>query len=92
MAEGLRFDRFCWNVRLAPTRAAAVAISESGHARINGRRIEKASALVHPGDILTLPRGNRVYVVRVLQLPPRRIGAPLVASMIEEIDANPPSA
>ena len=37
-----------------------------GHIRLNGRRIEKASAEVRIGDTLTVPRGNQVVVVRVL--------------------------
>lgn len=73
---------------MVPTRLSAAALAQKGHVRINGRRVEKASAPVHVGDILTLPQGNRIRIVRVLTLPPRRIGAPLVPQMIEEIDAE----
>lgn len=84
----LRFDRFCWNVRLTKTRSAAAALAEVGHARLNGRRVEKPSMAVHVGDVLTIPYADRVRVVRILALPSRRVSAPIASEMIEDIDGG----
>jgi ribosome-associated heat shock protein Hsp15 len=43
-----------------------------GLVRLNGRRVEKASARVRPGDMMTLAVGSEVLVVRVLDLGMRR--------------------
>jgi ribosome-associated heat shock protein Hsp15 len=63
---GIRIDKWLWHARFHKTRGLAQAAAGKGHIRLNGRRIEKASAEVRVGDMLTLPRGNQVVVVRVL--------------------------
>ena len=94
MAEivALRFDRLCWHLRLTKTRSAAVLLANAGHVRLNGRRVEKPSTHVHIGDVLTLPHGDRVRVVRILALPPRRVGASIAQLMIEDIDGGATSS
>ncbi|MBS0278281.1 MAG: RNA-binding S4 domain-containing protein [Proteobacteria bacterium] len=64
--SGIRIDKWLWHARFHKTRALAQAAAVKGHIRLNGRRIEKASAEVRIGDRLTVPRGNGVVVVRVL--------------------------
>ena len=68
----LRLDKFLWFVRLAPSRSSAQALAERGIIRLNGRRIERAHAPVRIGDLITLPHGNIIRVVRVERLPERR--------------------
>ncbi|PZU58428.1 MAG: RNA-binding protein [Sphingobium sp.] len=68
----LRIDKFLWFVRLARSRSMAQGLAETGHIRLNGRRVERAHAAVRAGDLLTLPQGDRVRVVRVVALPARR--------------------
>lgn len=68
----LRLDKLLWHLRFAKSRSVAHAMVERGHIRINGRRVEKASAAVRIGDVLTLPFGEDVRVIRLLALPPRR--------------------
>ena len=62
----IRIDKWLWHARFHKTRSLAQAAAVKGHIRLNGRRIEKASAEVKPGDTLTIPRGSQVVVVRVL--------------------------
>ncbi len=81
----MRFDKVAWHLRLAKTRSAAAAVAERGVVRVSGRRIEKAHCPVAVGDVLTVPQGSRVRVVRVLALPPRRLGAGALAGVIEEL-------
>lgn len=68
----LRLDKFLWFARLAPGRAQAQALAERGIIRLNGRRIDRAHAPVRVGDLITMPQGQAVCVLRVEQLPGRR--------------------
>ncbi len=68
----LRLDKYLWFVRLAPDRVSAQALAERGIVRLNGRRVERAHVPVRVGDLITLPQGDIVRVVRVEQLPVRR--------------------
>jgi ribosome-associated heat shock protein Hsp15 len=61
----IRIDRWLWHARFHKTRSLAQAAAIKGHIRLNGRRIEKASAEVRIGDVLTVPRGRDVVVLRV---------------------------
>lgn len=69
---GLRLDKFLWYARLAPSRSLAQDLCESRRLRIDGRVVERASALVRAGSVLSWPRGSEVIVVRVEGLPERR--------------------
>ena len=62
----IRIDKWLWHARFHKTRSLAQAAAAKGHIRLNGRRIEKASAEVRIGDTLTVPRGKEIVVVRVL--------------------------
>ena len=62
----IRIDKWLWHARFHKTRSLAQAAAVKGHIRLNGRRVEKASAEVRIGDTLTVPRGKEVDVVRVL--------------------------
>ena len=73
--DTLRLDKFLWFARLAKTRELAQAIAEAGHARLDGRRLDRAHAPVRVGDVLSVPLPRGVRVVRVESLPRRRIPA-----------------
>lgn len=67
-----RLDLWLWYARLQKTRSAASRLCESGALRLNRVRIEKAHARLRPGDVLTLPVGGTIRVVRVRLLAARR--------------------
>jgi ribosome-associated heat shock protein Hsp15 len=69
---GLRLDKYLWFARLAPSRSHAQDLCESRRLRIDGRVVDRASALVRAGAVLSWPRGDEVIVVRVEGLPDRR--------------------
>lgn len=69
---GLRLDKWLWFARLTKSRTKAQALAESRHLRLDGRVIERASALVRPGSVLSFPQGDSVRVVRVEALGDRR--------------------
>ena len=72
-SESLRIDKWLWHARFYKTRSLAQQAACSGLLRLNNARVEKASVAVKPGDVLTVPRGDReVTVVRVKALGIRR--------------------
>ena len=91
----MRIDKLLWFLRFAPSRTAAHDWVLDGHMRLNGRRIERASTAVKPGDVLTLPLRSGVRIIRVVALPERR-GPPLEARecylTLDEPGANPIAA
>lgn len=64
-AERIRIDKWLWHARFYKTRALAQSAAVSGVIRLNDARVEKAGASVKPGDILTVPRGREVVVLRI---------------------------
>jgi ribosome-associated heat shock protein Hsp15 len=81
MAEAaLRIDKLLFFLRIAKSRNLAHHWAETGHVRVNGRRIEKGSTAVHIGDIITLPKGETVLAIRLLAIPTRR-GPPAEAKL-----------
>lgn len=86
MAMGLRIDKLLFFLRLAKTRGLAQQWTAAGHIRVNGRRVERASHAIAPGDIVTIPLGTRVAVLRVLALPARRGPAEEARACYERLD------
>jgi ribosome-associated heat shock protein Hsp15 len=60
-----RVDKWLWHARFYKTRPLAQAAASSGRLRLNGNRVEKSSASVKPGDVLTLVRGQDILAVKV---------------------------
>jgi ribosome-associated heat shock protein Hsp15 len=68
----VRIDRFLHCIRLTKSRTLAQALIETGHVRIDGKRVEKSSEEVLVGSVIAMPLRGRVHVVRVISLPERR--------------------
>jgi ribosome-associated heat shock protein Hsp15 len=83
--DALRTDKFLWHIRLFKSRSIAQAVIDLGHARLNGKRIERSSTLVHVGDVLTVPRGEEILSFRILEIPPRRGSAQMAAACYQVI-------
>ena len=79
----MRIDRYLHCIRLVKSRTLAQAIIDTGHVRIDGKRIGKASEPVRAGSVVALPLRDRVRVIRVLALPARR-GPPAEARLAYE--------
>ena len=88
MAESLRIDKWLWHARFCKTRSIAQEKAESGHIRLNGHRVEKPSAQVRAGDVMTLTAGRNVVVLRVLALGERRGPAPEARALYEVIEES----
>jgi ribosome-associated heat shock protein Hsp15 len=76
MSERVRIDKWLWHARFYRSRVQAQAAAESGLIRLNGARVQKPSAGVQPGDILTVPWGREILAIRIEALAKRRDGAP----------------
>jgi ribosome-associated heat shock protein Hsp15 len=70
--ERVRIDKWLWHARFYRSRVLAQQAAASGLLRLNGLRVERASAGVQPGDIVTLPRGRDVLAVRIEAVALRR--------------------
>ena len=68
----MRLDKALWFLRFAASRGLAQEWIFAGHIRINGRRIEKPSAQLVVGNVITLPLRTGVKVIEVVMLPERR--------------------
>jgi ribosome-associated heat shock protein Hsp15 len=86
MSEGLRIDKWLWHARFCKTRPLAQEKAAKGHIRLNGNRVEKASATVRIGDVMTLPAGSKVVTLKVLALGVRRGPAPEARALYELLE------
>ena len=68
----MRIDRYLYCIRLIKSRTLAQAVIDTGHVRIDGKRVEKPSAEVRVGSVIALPLNDRIRILRVLSLPNRR--------------------
>ena len=70
--ERIRIDKWLWHARLYRTRVLAQRAAEAGLMRLNGARVVKSGHDVKLGDVLTVPQGREVLVVRVVAFGVRR--------------------
>jgi ribosome-associated heat shock protein Hsp15 len=84
----MRIDRFLHCIRLVKSRTLAQAVIETGHVRVDGKRIEKPSEDVRVGSMIALPLHGRVRVLKVLRLPDRRGPATEARLCYEELGAR----
>ena len=80
-AESLRLDKWLVHARFCKTRTVATTLITKKRVRINREVVSKASRQVRIGDVLTLPRGRDVVVVKVLGMGERR-GPPAEARLL----------
>lgn len=84
----MRIDRFLHCIRLVKSRTLAQSLIETGHLRINGRRVEKPSDTLRVGSIVALPLRGQVRVLKVLALPTRRGPAAEARTCYEELGVD----
>ncbi|MEO7365377.1 MAG: S4 domain-containing protein [Sphingomicrobium sp.] len=88
----MRIDRFLHCIRLVKSRSLAQGLIDTGHVRIDGKRVIKTSEAVRIGSVIALPLGDRVRVLRVLSLPIRRGPAAEARTCYEELGVDVESA
>ena len=82
---GLRIDKWLWQARFFKSRSLAARLCGGGRVRINGNRVTKSHTLVHPGDVLTFPKGPHVRVIRIEVLGVRRGPAIEAATLYDDL-------
>lgn len=85
--DRIRIDKWLWHARFYRSRANAQQAAESGRLRSNGARVVKSGHGIKCGDVLTVPQGREVLVVRVVAFGERR-GAAAEARELYEIVAE----
>ncbi len=86
--QGLRLDKWLWFARLAKSRGDAQRLCESRHLRLDGRVIDRASALVRAGSVVSFPRHDAVVVVRVEAISDRRGPYPEAQELYTDLSAR----
>jgi ribosome-associated heat shock protein Hsp15 len=85
-----RIDQWLWFARIVKSRTLAQGMVANGKVRINRARINKPSASVRPGDVLTVMLGPNPRVFEVLALGARR--GPAREAQLLFRDLAPPPA
>lgn len=81
-----RIDKWLWHARVVRTRSAAAGLASAGHVRVNGARIDMASAPVRLGDVVTIALDRRVRVLKVQDFAARRGSSDLAHTLYLEVN------
>jgi len=87
-----RLDKWLWHARVFKTRTLASKVCASGRVRVNGTPVAKSHHALRPGDVLTLPVGSRIRVLRVLAIGARRGPAPEARLLYDDLTPPPDDA
>ena len=83
----MRIDRYLHCIRLIKSRTLAQGLIETGHVRIDGKRVLKSAEEVREGQVIALPLHGAIRILRVLALPQRRGPAAEARCCYEEVEA-----
>lgn len=82
-----RIDNWMWAVRIFKTRTIAAEACKKSRISINGA-LAKASRMVKPGDIVQVRKPPVTYSFKVIQAIEKRVGAKLVADVMENVTTS----
>ncbi|MDX1710228.1 MAG: RNA-binding S4 domain-containing protein [Rhodovibrionaceae bacterium] len=88
----LRIDKWLWHARFFKSRSLAAKMVSAKRLRVSGQLIDKAHFQVRAGDVLTFPQGDRIRVVRILDLGTRRGPATEAQTLYEDLKPPPDPA
>lgn len=83
-----RIDKWLFFARVVKSRSLAAKLAQAGRVRVNRNKIDQASHMVRPGDVLTITLDRRIVVYRILD-PGQRRGPAAQARLLYE-DLTPP--
>jgi len=87
--ERQRIDKWLFFARVVKSRSLAAKLAQSGRVRVNREKIDQASQLVRPGDVLTITLDRRILVYRVLSPGLRRGPAEEARTLYEDLTSRP---
>ncbi|CAA0141736.1 RNA-binding S4 domain-containing protein [Tenacibaculum maritimum] len=73
----MRIDKYLWCIRLFKTRSLATEACKKGHIKIDGNNL-KPSKEIFGNELLSIRKNQINYKIKVLDIPPNRVGAKLV--------------
>lgn len=73
----MRIDKYLWCIRLFKTRNIATEACKKGHVKIDGTNL-KPSKDIFGNEEITVRKNQINYKIKVLDIPPNRVGAKLV--------------
>ncbi|CAM1362284.1 Heat shock protein Hsp15 [Tenacibaculum sediminilitoris] len=73
----MRIDKYLWCIRLFKTRSIATDACKKGHVKVNGTNL-KPSKEIFGNEEITIRKNQINYKIKVLDIPPNRVGAKLV--------------
>ena len=80
----MRLDQWLWAVRLFKTRALSTAAIRAGSVEVNTLPAKPARE-VHAGETVTVRQGLILRTLRVVAVPPARVGAKLVPQYCSDL-------
>lgn len=80
----MRADLYLHHVRIFKTRSLATQACSRGLVQIGGQPMKPAREL-KPGEVIDIQRGDLRMVIRVIDFPATRVGAPLVKVYMEDL-------
>jgi len=80
-----RIDKWLFFARAVKSRTLAGKFAASGNVRVNREKIDQASFLVKPGDVLTISLERRILVWKILGCGERRGPAPEAQLLYEDL-------
>src|SRR5262249_44089738 len=84
-----RIDKWLWHARVVRTRSAAAGLADAGYVRTNGQRVDAASRVVRPGDVVTVALDRTVRVLKVIGFAERRGSADNARALCEDVSPLP---
>ena len=88
----MRIDRYLHCIRVVKSRGLAQGLIDTGHVRIDGKRVAKTAEEVRVCSVITLPLRGQVRILRVTAFPARRGPASEARTCSEELGESPDSA
>ena len=73
----MRIDKYLWCIRFFKTRSLATDACKKGHVKIEGTNL-KPSKDVFGNEEITIRKNQINYKIKILDIPPSRVGAKLV--------------
>lgn len=87
-----RIDKWLFFARAVKSRTLAGKFTASGNVRVNREKIDQASFLVKPGDVLTISLERRILVWKILACGERRGPATEAQLLYEDLTPKPAEA
>jgi ribosome-associated heat shock protein Hsp15 len=82
----IRLDKWLFFTRLFKSREKAAAAIAAGLVKLNGEKAEKPSQTVKPGDVLIIPQGSRLRLIKMRLAGTRRGPASEAQYLYEDLE------